>query len=64
MQENNLICPKCGSKNVLEILYGYPDYKAFEEAEKGNIILGGCCISDNSPDFHCKDCNYEWKKEK
>ncbi len=61
MKDNPLNCPKCGSKNIVRIVYGYPNAEALEEAKKGNIILGGCCVSDNSPNFHCKDCKYEWK---
>jgi hypothetical protein len=37
-------CPKCGSKNSGQILYGEPTYEAFQESEKGIIKLGGCII--------------------
>lgn len=55
-------CPNCNSKNVAEILYGLPIYsKELEKKlEKGKIILGGCCITNNSPLFHCNDCSKEW----
>ena len=35
---------------------------AFEEAEKGNIKLGGCevFIGGGQPDRFCKDCEHEW----
>lgn len=36
------ICPKCKSNNVIPIMYGYPAPEAMEEAEKGNLKLGGC----------------------
>ena len=35
------ICPKCKSNNVIPIMYGYPAPEAMEEAEKGNLKLGG-----------------------
>jgi len=56
------ICPKCKSNNIIPIMYGYPTYEAFEEAEKGNIKLGGCevIIGCDMPDRFCKDCEHEW----
>lgn len=35
----NLKCPKCGSSNVCEILYGMPTGEAYELAEQGKLIL-------------------------
>ena len=35
----NLKCPKCGSSNVCEILYGMPTGEAYKLAEQGKIIL-------------------------
>lgn len=32
---------------VLPILYGFPSHKSFEAASRGEIILGGCRISDD-----------------
>ena len=53
-------CPKCGSKNSGEIIYGMPSYELFQEAEAGKVKLGGCCIGENDPDYFCKDCGHEW----
>jgi hypothetical protein len=49
-------CPACGSTNTVKILYGMPTHEAFEAAERGEIVLGGCCVSDTNPTRHCKDC--------
>lgn len=56
------ICPKCKSNNIIPIMYGYPAPEAVEEAEKGNLKLGGCevFIGGGQPDCFCKDCGYEW----
>lgn len=57
------ICPKCKSNNVIPIMYGYPAPDAMEEAEKGNLKLGGCEIYIDDckmPDRYCKDCEFEW----
>ncbi len=61
-------CPKCGGK-VVKIIYGEPSIEAFEAEERGEIILGGCCIQidgeGNSlmPDWQCKKCNAQFIEE-
>lgn len=55
-------CPKCGSQNIVKIIYGYPTAKTMKKAEKGKIKLGGCCISENDPTRHCKDCGKNFLK--
>jgi primosomal protein N' len=52
-------CPKCGSKKISDILYGLPSFspglnKMMEDHE---IVLGGCCISDEDPTWKCTACN-------
>jgi hypothetical protein len=53
-------CPRRRSKNVIPIMYGYPTSEAGDEAEKGLIKLGGCCVSDDDPQWYCKDCKKEF----
>lgn len=55
-------CPRCKSKNIIDIVYGYPTAKAMKEAEKGKIHLGGCCVSPDNPIHYCKDCGKEFLK--
>lgn len=62
MSDNN-ICPKCGSKDILDIVYGMPSYYLFKEAEENKVVLGGCVIGFNDPEFHCNNCGFEWSKE-
>lgn len=38
------ICPKCGGK-VVPIVYGMPMEELQEKADRGEVILGGCCIA-------------------
>jgi hypothetical protein len=58
------ICPKCKSNNVVPIVYGFPAPNALEEAEKGNVKLGGCLVYDidgcGMADRYCRECEYEW----
>ena len=52
-------CPACGSKLIAPILFGLPMFS--EELENklaaGQIVLGGCCISDDDPKWECVDCH-------
>ena len=62
----NLVCPKCNSKNIIPIIYGYPTNEMFSDSDKGECILGGCCIAMNEESQeslnkqHCKECGFEW----
>jgi hypothetical protein len=56
-------CLKCGSKNSIKIVYGYPSHELFLEAEAGKVKLGGCCISIGDPGYFCNDCEYTWNRE-
>lgn len=68
--ENKHTCPKCGSKNIAEYLYGMPVWGKELEIKQmlGQIIIGGCCPEDGSPEFHCNSCGHDfgefhWFKE-
>ena len=57
------ICPKCGSTNVTKIVYGYVDLSDSTlnaELKSGKAVLGGCRVSDDSPEYSCNDCHYSW----
>jgi len=55
-------CPKCKSTNdVIQIQYGYPSARMAEDREAGKIILGGCIVAPENPDWYCKKCDYKWK---
>lgn len=55
-------CPECGSENIAEILWGEPAFsKELEhDLETGRIVLGGCCITGEDPEWHCNDCGCEF----
>jgi len=58
-------CPSCGSKKVAEILWGYPDFssKLEKKLKEGRIVLGGCIVSGNDPEWQCVDCKVEIYRE-
>lgn len=58
------VCPRCGSKKAVEIIYGMPTGDAFKLSEEGKLIIGGCCQEHDDPDRSCPDCNHEWNSTK
>ena len=43
------------------ILYGLPDFELCRaDVDSGKMILGGCDISENNPQWHCHTCSHEW----
>lgn len=57
-----IICPKCKSKNIIPIVYGYPSSELFELSEQGKVKLGGCeqVFGYMQSNRFCKDCHYDW----
>lgn len=55
-------CPKCGSKNIIPIVYGYPSYEAMKAEKEGKIKLGGCIVEFYANDKYCNNCGYEWSR--
>lgn len=55
-------CPKCGERKVLPIVYGLPGEDLFEAAERKEVFLGGCVISDDDPVWQCGACGAAWGK--
>jgi len=41
-------------------MYGLPDPALLEEADKGLLILGGCMVGEESPNWHCGSCRHQW----
>lgn len=55
-------CPHCGGK-VVRIIYGEPTPETFEKADRGELVIGGCCINEESPDWECTNCHHQFRKE-
>jgi len=53
-------CPKCGSRSVAPILYGYPTEESINKAHRGELHLGGCIVSGDDPKWSCKECGEKW----
>lgn len=57
-------CQKCGKKTVVKILYGEPNLESWELSEKGALVLGGCIVHEENPQWACTHCQTEYKKKK
>ena len=55
-------CPHCGNREGIPIVYGYPSMELAEEAEKGKVVLGGCCVMEDNPVYHCDRCQHQWNR--
>jgi len=56
-------CPRCCSDEVLPIAYGLPSPDMVEESIAGRVVLAGCMVWPEAPNWHCIVCGYEWRKE-
>ena len=60
----NLVCPKCGSENNNEIIYGYVNMmpvvsESDDESVDDGPYFGGCIVEEDGPTRHCDDINLD-----
>lgn len=48
--------PHCCDNAMTPIVYGMPGSELVEAAGRGEVQLGGCCVSDDLPMFVCDRC--------
>lgn len=54
-------CPQCKKQDeVIRIVYGYPAPETIEKAQRHEIYLGGCIVSDCDPHWFCMRCKIEF----
>jgi ribosomal protein L37E len=58
--ESDLRCPRCGERNPVPIVYGYPYGDMVAASFSGKIVLGGCIVEADSPTYRCRRCGREW----
>ena len=49
-------CPSCGGGDVVPIVYGFPAGETQRQAQRGEIVLGGCCVFPDPPTHECRAC--------
>jgi hypothetical protein len=59
-------CPRCGSGDIAKICYGepVPSAELDREIEAKKIVLGGCFITGNDPEWHCNACSKRFRDAK
>lgn len=55
-------CPICKGKFV-EILYGEPTEFAMQLVDEKKLVLGGCCMTEESPKWECVECEMRFLKK-
>lgn len=53
-------CPRCGSPDIVPIMYGLPGPEMMEAANQGRIALGGCCVGERDPQKQCNACGSQF----
>ena len=54
-------CTVCGCK-VVPIVYGEPSCETFQKADRKEVMLGGCIITGDDPDWECIECHTKYIK--
>lgn len=57
-------CPVCHSQRIAEVLYGEPCYneELLRQEKNGEVIIGGCLVSADYPDWQCYNCKQDLHK--
>lgn len=59
-------CPNCGGR-IVDIIYGMPSPETCERADRGEVMLGGCCIARDEhgrimdPQWGCMECESQFR---
>ena len=57
-------CPKCGSDDFADILYGDIDQKEYiSELKVKGVFIGGLIVREHGPHFLCNQCGTAWCKD-
>jgi hypothetical protein len=57
------VCPECNTR-AAPVVYGLPSRGMFEAAQRGEIVLGGCCLPQNGTPTHSCSCGaLRWSVE-
>ena len=59
-RRKRLSCPSCGKDNVLPVVYGLPGQELLKASARREVLLGGCIIDRDSPEWQCTECGYAW----
>lgn len=49
-------CPACDSTEIVPVIYGEPPPELVAEAERGEVVLGGCVRRPGQATHACRHC--------
>ena len=60
-------CPRCAKGKLVPIVYGLPLSELIEQSQRGEVMLGGCVISEfidgsvtwGAPELGCASCEHK-----
>jgi hypothetical protein len=56
-------CPECGAEAV-PIVYGLPGPELWDQEDAGRVVLGGCVLEAENPDWACMGpIQHRWVEE-
>lgn len=55
------VCPVCGSRRVVPIVFGIPDDALIALVEDGRAVLGGRDSGEDDPEWRCRHCAHDWR---
>jgi hypothetical protein len=64
VEERTTHCPRCG-ESATRIVRGRPDPEYLQDLERAGIDyeLGGLMAFEESSDWRCRSCGYEWRDD-
>ena len=54
-------CPSCGAGDVVPVIIGMPGPELMEAEEAGDVVLAGCIVMPDQPNWACRICRHEWR---
>jgi hypothetical protein len=56
-RSQSAVCPHCRKPlKLVPIVYGYPAPETFDAADRGELVVAGCLVGDNDPQWACASC--------
>ena len=53
-------CPHCDYSKLIKIEYGAPGLETLDKADRGEVYIGGCVVSNFDPYYYCKECHRKY----
>jgi hypothetical protein len=63
MSGARFLCPQCNQMAAVEIIYGFPTKRLLRQAERKEVVLGGCVVMGDDPDRRCLNCGHRWSHQ-